>query len=256
MTHDIMEAVNNARNLFKIEDFPGNFFSWLENQNYTERYGLLLFKEDIAKLSGFIGYGDNGLAVICINYKRPIGHQNFTLAHELGHWFMHKGQNISDDDKTCSYSTETIEKEANAFAAEILYPESLFSQDYACLYEKGLLQSGSRKALAGYIDALCHKYCISFDMAFRKILYQSRQGSQYRKIKKEIEKALGCKISEYFDKDFYVPDEKLPEYQQLKYPYIELEKKVNKLVELKKIGEATADSIKYRNRSEMDACII
>ena len=111
MTRNVIEAVNKARNFFRIEDFPGNFFTLLDTQNYTEKYRLLLFKEDIAKLSGFIGYGENGLSAICINYKRPIGHQNFTLAHELGHWFMHKGQNISDDDKTCSFSTEIIEKE-------------------------------------------------------------------------------------------------------------------------------------------------
>lgn len=106
MTDNVSQAVNKARDLFEIKDFPGNFFSLFEKQNYAERYKLLLFKEDIARLSGFIGYGDDGISVICINYKRPIGHQNFTFAHELGHWIMHKGQNISDDDKTCSYSTE------------------------------------------------------------------------------------------------------------------------------------------------------
>ena len=202
MTLNVKDAVNTAREFFKIEDFPGNFFILLEKQNYIEKYRLLLFKEDIAKLSGFIGYGDNGISVICINYKRPIGHQNFTLAHELGHWFMHKGQNISDDDKTCSYSTETIEKDANSFAAELLYPENLFEKDYLDICEKGLLTINSRKALAICIDELCHKYCLSFDMVFRKILHKSRQAQQYNKIKKEIEDALGCKISEYFEKDF------------------------------------------------------
>ncbi len=252
MNHKVIKAVGEARNFFHIKNFSGNLFERLENENYTEKYGLLLFKEDIAKLSGFIGYGENGISVICINYKRPIGHQNFTLAHEFGHWFMHKGQNISDDDKTCSYSSEIVEKEANAFASELLYPERMFLEDYHEIIEQGLLQDGSRKAFAVYIDKLCHKYCVSFDMIFWKILYKSRQGDRYRKIKKEIENALGCKISEYFEKDFYVPNEKLPEYQQLKYPYIELKKKVEKLVKLKKIGEATGDSIKYRYRNETD----
>lgn len=253
MNHKVIKAVEEARNFFRINNYSGNLFEMLENENYTEKYGLLLFKEDIAKLSGFIGYGDNGLSVICINYKRPIGHQNFTLAHELGHWFMHKGQNISDDDKTCSYSSEIIEKEANAFASELLYPERMFLEDYLKIKDQELLHPGSRKELAVYIDGLCHKYCVSFDMIFRKILYKSRQSDKYRKIKKEIEKALGCKISEYFEKDFYVPNDKLSEYQQLKYPYIELKKKVEKLVKLKKIGEATGESIKYRYRSETDS---
>lgn len=256
MTRDVIEAVKQARNIFGIEDFPGNLFTRLEKQDYTEKYGLLLFKEDIAKLSGFVGYGENGISVICINYKRPIGHQNFTLAHELGHWLIHKGQSISDDDKTCSYSSEAIEKEANAFAAELLYPERLFIEDYSDIIGNGLLQVESRRALAVRVDELCHKYCVSFDMVLRKIVYENRQGGQYFKIRDEIDKALNCKISEFFERDFYVPNEVLEEYQRLKRPYIELEKRVNKLARLGKIGEATADSIKYRNGIEMDLCII
>lgn len=69
MTMDITHAVNKAREFFNIKDFPGNFFTLLEKQNYTERYNLFLFKEDIAKLSGFIGYVNNGMSVICINYN-------------------------------------------------------------------------------------------------------------------------------------------------------------------------------------------
>ena len=60
-------------------------------------------------------------------------------------------------------------------------------------------------------------------------------------------KAIGCRISEYFEKDFYIPNEALPEYQVLRDAYIELEKRVNKLIEGGKISKATAEAIKYRN---------
>lgn len=60
MTKNVIEAVNKARELFGIKDFPGNLFHLFEKQNYIERFNLLLFKEDISKLSGFIGYGENG----------------------------------------------------------------------------------------------------------------------------------------------------------------------------------------------------
>ena len=89
MTRNIYEAVNKARAFFEIENYPGDFFSRLEKINYIDKYGVLLFKEDIDKLSGFIGYGINDIAVICVNYKRSYGHQNFTLAHEFGHLFLH-----------------------------------------------------------------------------------------------------------------------------------------------------------------------
>ena len=108
MTKNILEAVNKAREFFEIKGFPGDFFSRLEEVDYTDKYNLILFKEDIDKLSGFIGYGANGMAVICVNYKRPLGRQNFTLAHEIGHWFLHKGKSISDDDSVLGNSTGFI----------------------------------------------------------------------------------------------------------------------------------------------------
>lgn len=134
MTRNILEAVNNAREFFEIEDYPGDFFSRLDKVDYTNKYGILLFKEDIDKLSGFIGYGVNDLAVICINYKRTYGHQNFTLAHELGHWFLHKGVSSSDDDRVLGYSSDKVEQEANDFASELLYPEELLVKDYFLQY--------------------------------------------------------------------------------------------------------------------------
>lgn len=246
MTGNVFEAVRNAREFFCIQDFPGNLFTLLVKGDYAEKYKILLFKEDIGKLSGFIGYGGDGFTVICINYKRPIGHQNFTLAHELGHWFLHKGQNISDEDKHI-YSSELQEKEASNFASEVLYPERFIEQDYFDILRKGFLQPDKRKDLAISVDALCKKYCLSFTMVLRNILYKNRQDSQYNSVFKQIEKSLGCKISEYFEKDFYVPNEEREEYQRLMTPYLELETKIDILVSRGKIGKATAESIKLRN---------
>ena len=104
-----------------------------------------------------------------------------------------------------------------------------------------------RAELGAYVDELCHRYCVSFEMVLRRILYQKRMVAQYPAIRKEIEKALGHNISEAFDADFYKPNEALSCYQQLRKPYEELEKRVDKLVALGKIGEATAESIKFRN---------
>ncbi len=170
MTRNILEAVNNARGFFEIEDYPGDFFSRIDKVDYTNEYGILLFKEDIDKLSGFIGYGANNLTVICINYKRTYGHQNFTLAHELGHWFLHKGISISDDDRVLGYSSDKVEQEANEFASELLYPEELLDKDYLFARQNNFFEPSNRKKLGEYIDRLCRKYCLSYERSFLKII--------------------------------------------------------------------------------------
>lgn len=247
LTRDVLEAINKAREFFEIEGFPGNFFSHLENVDYVNKYKLLLFKEDLDKLSGFIGYGKGDMSVICINYKRSLGHQNFTLAHEIGHWLLHKGISLSDDDGRL-YSSDDIEKEASDFAKELLYPGDLLVKDYYHAIEHDLFLMDNRAELGRFVNELCCKYCLSFDLVLRNLLYKHRQGKKYEEIRKQIEKALGGKVSEVFDKDFYVPNIELPEYQQLKTPYEQLEQKVNYLIEKKKIGEATGEAIKFRNR--------
>lgn len=247
MTGNIFEAVNNARKFFEIEDHPGDFFSRLDKVDYTNKYGILLFKEDIDKLSGFIGYGVDDLTVICINYKRAYGHQNFTLAHELGHWFLHKGVSISDDDRVLGYSSDKVEQEANQFASELLYPEKFLDNDYFFAKQHALFSTGNRKKLGDYIDKLCHKYCLSYEMVLRKLLYKNKQAEQYNSIRREIERALGGKVSEVFEKNFYLVNEELPQYQRLMKPYLELDNKVDKLVAEGKIGKATGEAIKLRS---------
>ena len=84
-------------------------------------------------------------------------------------------------------------------------------------------------------------------MVLRKLLYKNRQAKQYRKIRKEIVKAIGGKVSEVFEKDFYSVNEELPQYQRFMKPYLELEEKVDRLVAKGKIGKATGESIKLRS---------
>ncbi|SEW31378.1 ImmA/IrrE family metallo-endopeptidase [[Clostridium] fimetarium] len=247
MHNNVMYKVEEARNFFEIKEFPSNFFNLIEDKgNYIEKYNLLIFKEDIGKLSGFIGYGDNELTTICINYKRPIGHQNFTLAHEIGHWFLHRGQAISDTDANMA-SMYAEEKEANEFASEILYPAKCIDKDYDKIMSLGLLEDDKRKELAIEVDELCHKYCLSFDNVLRKMLYRSNIGDRLKTVKKEIVKALGCTLSNYFQKDYYVVNEELQEYKEYQIPYDLLKKYVEQLKKDNKIGTATAEAILFRN---------
>lgn len=92
-------------------------------------------------VSGVI-FKENGNYVILVNELHSIGRKSFTIAHELGHYFLHRELLDSDNelvsyiksnDKPCPALMRGMdynqrEKEANAFAAEILMPEKEFKE--------------------------------------------------------------------------------------------------------------------------------
>lgn len=67
----------------------------------------------------------DGVAVVRVNSAESNTRQRFTMAHELGHLLLHVDPSVSKvhfRDKT--YSGDAQEREANAFASDVLMPES------------------------------------------------------------------------------------------------------------------------------------
>ncbi len=96
-----------------------------KRKGITIKYGAL--EED---MSGFL-FTRTGQTVIGINAFHSPTRQNFTIAHELGHFVLkhhgeffvdRKGRMINRDYKS-GLGIDPIEREANAFAAELLMPE-------------------------------------------------------------------------------------------------------------------------------------
>ncbi|MTI49721.1 MAG: ImmA/IrrE family metallo-endopeptidase [Firmicutes bacterium] len=169
----IGEKVKDAREFFNIKKYPGNFFDYLIKDNdYINKYGILLFKQDLGdSISGFIGYVDE-TPVICINNDRTIGHQNFTLAHEIGHYFLHRGESVDDTQRDIdSHSGDEKEKDAHAFASELIYPVEFLKKDFEHALNNNLFNSKKRIELADFVNELCHKYCTSFSFTIHKLLY-------------------------------------------------------------------------------------
>jgi Zn-dependent peptidase ImmA (M78 family) len=89
----------------------------------VRRYGL---EPDI---SGVL-YRDGDRRVIVVNQAHSSARQRFTIAHELGHLLLHKGQTVHVDsgfrlnfrDPRSATAEEVEEIEANAFAANLLMP--------------------------------------------------------------------------------------------------------------------------------------
>lgn len=74
-----------------------------------------------------VGFGDRAIATIKPSAIR--GRERFSIAHELGHWNLHRGKSfrcrVEDPDDNLT-SDVAREKEADAFAAHLLMPAALF----------------------------------------------------------------------------------------------------------------------------------
>jgi Zn-dependent peptidase ImmA (M78 family) len=96
----------------------------------------LRFQPYDGELSGCIVRKD-GNAIIGINSSHHENRQRFTLAHEIGHYLLHKGEEMFIDRdfrvnlrNAHSGKAENLEEiEANQFAAELLMPASLLSDE-------------------------------------------------------------------------------------------------------------------------------
>ena len=243
MTNKIEQAIEEARKKFDFPKITGNIFDKLTNPKYFKNYGLLIFKEDIGKLSGFIAYPSKDITIICINYNRTLGHQNFTIAHELGHYFLHDKENKDDIDENL-YSRDKIEREANEFANQLLYSKEQFEEDYQnrikCLNAKKEITI----ELCDVIDELCHKYCISFEFVLRKICYKER--INFKKAHEEAKK-ITKGIAKHYDLKFYWAASGAEWYKRYEEPYELLKREIIELLNTKQISQSTAESILYSN---------
>jgi Zn-dependent peptidase ImmA (M78 family) len=76
-------------------------------------------------VSGEIVCARNGPCRITVNSIHPTTRQRFTIAHEIAHYVLHRdliGDGIRDSGLYRSRLTDTVEKQANRYAAEILMP--------------------------------------------------------------------------------------------------------------------------------------
>jgi Zn-dependent peptidase ImmA (M78 family) len=104
----------------------------------AKNYELDVFNANFNKYKDKVsGVLDIDQKTIYINNEDKFKRQRFTVAHELGHWFLHK--NTIEKDKSqykvllrqCSILKEDLpylEKEANCFAANLLVPKKFLDK--------------------------------------------------------------------------------------------------------------------------------
>jgi Zn-dependent peptidase ImmA (M78 family) len=93
------------------------------------------------QVSGLVHRQRHRPTIIGVNSSHASTRQRFTIAHELGHLILHRGESFHVDERAAirfrnaqsSLATEPDEIEANQFAAELLMPEYLLSRELAKL---------------------------------------------------------------------------------------------------------------------------
>lgn len=119
-------------------------------------------------LAGFLLKDFDGKsALIGVNENHHSNRQRFTIAHEIGHYFLHNFQGVHFDGKNTglqmylrndlsSQGISIEEREANLFAAELLMPESILIKDVVEFSEFYLLDDRDTS-----IRAIAAKYEVS-----------------------------------------------------------------------------------------------
>jgi Zn-dependent peptidase ImmA (M78 family) len=130
--NDIIHSIKQIRdkiNELKISQEPLDV-----ERVVKEIFNIEILETDLGKnVSGFLERIDSKWYIYINKYESKL-RKRFTIAHELGHFVCHRNQYVSDgkpdhdqvffrDDKTNS-----IEKAANEFAAELLMPENTFNE--------------------------------------------------------------------------------------------------------------------------------
>lgn len=100
-------------------------------------HGIEVFVDDemATTVSGILMIKGDRIGAM-VNFRHPEVRKRFTLAHELGHYLLHRGRgNLFVDDVAVLHrstpsdtKTARMEAEANVFAAELLMPEKVLRE--------------------------------------------------------------------------------------------------------------------------------
>ena len=122
-------AANELRRIWNLDDQPIS-----DIVDLMERHGLIIVNVDfnsnkIDARSGYVEIGEKQYYIVLVNGKKQnFFRDQFTLAHELGHYAMHAKLYHPQED-LMGQDYRNIENEANQFASAFLMPKDSFKSD-------------------------------------------------------------------------------------------------------------------------------
>jgi Zn-dependent peptidase ImmA (M78 family) len=134
-------------------------------EEIAQKYNIAIATTASEKFSGVLLRKEDGTSYIAVNDKESMVRQRFTIAHELGHYFLHPNTQTFIDFRGNDENVirNPKERQANQFAAALLMPKKILQKDI----EGVTKDDGITEELIGF---LAGKYKVSKDaMSYRLI---------------------------------------------------------------------------------------
>lgn len=120
-------------------------------------------------------------------FRANCGLKNFTIAHEIGHWVLHRN--------LVGQHSPEIEREAEKFATYLLMPEKMIREEFAAFNSDTLLDFFPADMK---VSSLAEIFCVSYTaMRIRlsqwelKLIYVDKDGKCYRSKEEFLERVAG-----------------------------------------------------------------
>jgi Zn-dependent peptidase ImmA (M78 family) len=128
---------------------------------------ITLREDNLEDISGLI-YREGNQVILGVNINHAETRKRFTIAHELGHYYLHANNQLFVDkvfavklrDHTSSEAVNIEEIEANAFAAELLMPTMYLQKDFQKL-QPGVWDYDHWEEMDDVVKKLAHIYQVS-----------------------------------------------------------------------------------------------
>jgi Zn-dependent peptidase ImmA (M78 family) len=133
-TSKLQTVISKAKNLLQKSGFSE---APVDVERIATNLGVVVSRTPADDdISGFLFRQPDGSAIIGVNALHHSNRQRFTIAHEIGHFELHKFDQVHVDrsiiklrSKVSSTGEDSEEIEANRFAAELLMPEEFLLKD-------------------------------------------------------------------------------------------------------------------------------
>lgn len=171
-----MESVLSLAKNFNRDYIRGNEYLPIEvviSLLESNRISVDTYKFRVDKFSGMLMYDQlDEQHTIVVNRNHNTGRRLFTIAHELGHYFLHRE---IQEEFVCNEMFKgkfpIIEIQANAFAAELIMPEPIMM----CNLANGCTLSALANKLQVSFDAIRWRYVYICEKHIKGLTPQDKQ---------------------------------------------------------------------------------